>query len=119
MFKIARYYLLMRFYRQIKSSLFSLAVSLILMVIALYFFGDLATMSEPDGRMKWIAAKWTATVMLLGISAYHMRKIAQKLTLPFTKEEVQAENTKKRVVLQKPTLQSRTDLVIAKYRKRI
>jgi len=118
MFKMAKYYMLLRFYSQSKRSLLAIAISLSAMILLSYIFSDYTAMSDRQDRYTWITLKWIVMLSLFGIVLYHIRKVMQYISLPFTNREETQIDKRKEKLLQKERLHSRADLIIEKYRSR-
>ncbi len=120
MFKLAKYYVLVNIYKRARFSVLLVLVSLILMLITSLVFADLMAMANGSGKTVLIALKWFILFTLLGLMAYHLRKILRSASRPFGTTESKAEivnNKKRERLMSKENLHSRSDLVLEKYRR--
>ncbi len=120
MFKIAKYYMLVNIYKKAKFSIVLVLVSMTGMVLTSFVFSDILSMSEGGSRSLLIIVKWLILFLLIGVIGYHLRKIIKSASLPFAGErETEVVPDKKRErVMEKVSLQSRSERILEKYRDR-
>jgi len=114
MLKLAKYYLLINLYRKNKRSLLIVLVSIVMMITISFIFSDLTGMAESKERYFLVGIKWLLLFCLLGLIAYQLRKISQQSALPFEKNA--SFDVKREQLMAKEKLQSRSDMIINKYR---
>jgi NADH:ubiquinone oxidoreductase subunit H len=120
MFKLAKYYVLVNIYKRARFSVLLVLISLVLMFITALIFSDLMAMVNVSGRTVLIAMKWLILFILIGLMAYHLRKILRSTSHPFGTTEGKSEivvNKKRERLMAKENLHSRSDLVLEKYRR--
>ncbi len=115
MLKLAKYYLLLNLYRKNRRRLLILLASIVMMIMISLIFSDLTGMAESGERYLLVGTKWILLFWLLGLIAYQLRKISQQSTLPFDKNV--SLDVKREQLMAKEKLQSRTEMIVEKYRK--
>jgi len=115
MFKMAKYYVLVNFYRKARKNIVLILVSLMMMVMLSYLFSDLVAMDEHMGYL--IIVKWMMYFTLLSVIIWNVQKMKSVAILPFGKENVETVvDVKKENILKKEQLLSRRELILNKYR---
>jgi len=114
MFKFAKYYLIINLYRKNKRSLLIVLVAIVMMITLSLIFSDLIVMAEDTERYFLVGIKWLLLFGLLGLIGYQLRKIFLQSSLPFEKNR--STNVKREQLMTKEKLQSRSEMIINKYR---
>ena len=115
MFKMAKYYVLVKLYRKARKNIIVILVSLMMMVLLSHLFADLVVMEAYIGH--FITLKWVMYLILLSVIIWNVKKIQRISILPFGKEhDVIIVDIKKENILKKEQLLSRSELILNKYR---
>ncbi len=118
MFKIAKYYFLLSWYKKTKRNIVALIVFAVLFVVSTYMFGDLIAMA--DDKLGLVIAKWITILVLLTVIAFNMVQLFKVVPVPFKKEESdRVADQRKEKIISKEHLLSRSDLIVNKYRDNI
>jgi len=115
MLKLAKYYLLINLYRKNRRRVRILLASIVMMITISLIFSDLTGMAEGGEKYLLVGIKWLLLFCLLGLIAYQLRKISQQSTLSFGKKV--SLDAKREQLMAKEKLQSRSEMIIHKYRR--
>ena len=115
MFKIAKYYFLLNWYKKTKRNMIAIIVFTVLFIVSTYMFADLIAMA--DEKLGLVIAKWIAILVLLAVIAFNVGQIFKAVPTPFKKEENdQVVDLRKEEIVSKKHLVSRSELIVNKYR---
>ncbi len=120
MFAILRWYLLLRIWASSKSTILVLAALWILYIFVNHFFKDLIAITQQESIPNLIYFKWVFISVLLIATCFLIYKIYRDVLSnlgmqePDSNEEVEVISRKK-VMLSKPTLKSRSEAIIENY----
>ena len=118
MLRFAKYYLLINLYRNSKHNLLIVLVSIVMMTAISCIFSDLTAMATSGERYFLVGIKWFLLFCLLGLIAYQLRKISLQRSLAFKRSTPNKHDSiQKEKLMTKERLQSRTELIVKKYKE--
>jgi len=117
MFKLAKYYVLLNLYQNAKRNVIIILSSIVLFVMLIFIFSDLMAMAQGQEKYVFLIAKWIVLLSLLVVIGWNTKVALKKVRHPFEKEDKQkVPDERKEKLLAKEQLQSRSDLILDKYR---
>jgi len=119
MFRIAKYYLLVNLYTKTKRNLFALLMAMFLIPFIVYLSADLLQTLAPESRTVVLVIKWILLLGLMAVIGFNIRQMAQVIRTSFSlkREELPEKDPRKEAILAKEKLQSRSELILQKYRE--
>jgi hypothetical protein len=123
MFKVLKYLLLANLYSRAKKSFISLLICIVSLVLVTFIMSDIISVASGMTLHLLIIIKWLLVIGLMGFISYHILKIINIATTPFSKDtKAQAANTskvdsKKERILNKEKLFTKSDSILEKYIK--
>lgn len=123
MFKALKYLLLANLYSRAKRSFISLLVCIVSLVLVTFIMSDIIGVASGMTLYSLIIIKWLLVIGLMGFLSFHILKIINIATTPFSKDtKAQVADTlkvdsKKNRILNKEKLFTKSDLILQKYMK--
>jgi len=119
MFRFAKYYLLVNLYTKAKRNLFAMLTAIVLLPVVVYLSSDLLQTLAPESRTAVLAVKWMLLLGLMAVIGFNIRQMMRIVGTSFSLkgETVQEQDTRKETILAKEKLQSRSELILQKYRE--
>lgn len=116
MFKIVKYYILLKIYQRAKKNIIAVIISGFLLVLSSYIFSDLIDIAD-DSRYGLIVVKWILLLLLWSIIVFNMVKLFKAIPRPLKKEKKNTvQDTRKGRILHKKHLRSRSEIILNKYK---
>ncbi len=121
MLKLAKYYLLVNLYTKAKRNLFALFSAMVLIPFIVYLSADLQQTLAPENRTAVLAVKWMLLLSLMAVIGFNIRQMARIVGTSFSlkREAMQEKDTRKETILAKERLQSRSKLILQKYKEKL
>lgn len=117
MFKVARYYILLNLYQKVKRNIIAVMLSVFLLIVTIYLFGDLIDMAEENNKYYFVYTKWIFLFFLLSLIAINIIKILNTIRIPFSNDQKETDvDVRKEKIIAKEHLLSRSDLILDRYR---
>jgi hypothetical protein len=114
---MAKYYFLLHWYQKTKKNVISILLFTLLFLVSTYMFADLIAMSED--KLGLVIAKWIAIVLLLAVITFNVQQIFKAIPVAFQKSgDTEPADARRKKIVIKEHLISRTELIMKKYRDR-
>jgi len=118
MLKLFKYLYLANLYKSAKKSFIMLFVYLISLVLIVFIINDIISVSTTASVYFFILIKWVATVVLLVLIVLTLIKIIDTALNPISGgKTLKKEDPKKKRILAKEKLTSKSDTILRKYMK--
>jgi len=122
MFTILKWYLLLQIWASSKSTILVLVALWILYIFANHFFKDLIVITQQESIPDLIYFKWVFISVLLIATCFLIYKIYCDVLSDLGMQESESNEkveaiSRKKVMLSKPTLKSRSEMIIEKYQR--
>ena len=119
MFRLAKYYLLVSLYNKVKRNLFALLIAIVLILFVVYISADLLQTIASESRIMVLAVKWILLLGLMAVIGFNIREMVRVAGTAFSlkEEELKEKDPRKETILSKEKLQSRSELILQKYRE--
>lgn len=115
MFRFLKYLFVMNRLRHAKSALAVVIASLVLLVLFLFISSDISAYVSPEHTSEWLILKWSVVMTLIIVMGLGMRRIFILFTRPFGRDQENIDRRKK-ALLTKEVLYSKSERIIAKYK---
>ena len=115
-----KYLFLANVYKKTRRRVMFLVVTLVMLIMTTLLFNDLIGATSGLIKYLFILTKWSLVVTYLWIIVHNLKKIwkVARSTMPLPSRVSDPLNPKKEILMAKVTLQSRSDLIINKYKER-
>ena len=115
MFKFAKYYFILNWFKKAKRNMLAIVVLVVLLFVSSYMFNDLIAMANE--KFELVVAKWIVIVLFLGVITFNLIQMFKAIP-SFFRREVKSKiiDEKKERIVTKEYLLSRSDLIIGKYK---
>jgi hypothetical protein len=115
MFRFLKYLFVMNRLRHAKNALVFLIACAIFLVLFLFFFSDITKHINPESLIYWMMFKWTIVIAVLAFMGFSAKRVLTLFTQPFGKDQVSVDQ-RKNVLTAKPTLMSKRERILQKYK---
>ena len=117
MFKMAKYYMFLKLYRDAKRNVLLVLLSIILFIVSVFVFADLMAMAQGNEKYTFLMSKWVLLLSILAAIVWNTKVALKKIRHPFSKgNKHMVKDVRKEKLLAKERLQSKQDLILKKYR---
>lgn len=117
MFKMAKYYMFLKLYRNAKRNVLLVLLSIILFIVSAFVFADLMVMAQGNEKYTFLMAKWVLLLSILAAIVWNTSVALKKVRQSFSIESKQiVKDVRKEKLLSKERLHSKQDLILKKYR---
>ena len=118
MFKALKYLFIMTLFKKAKRSFVSLMIYISLIVIVNLIFNDLISISTETAVYNILFIKWVTNILLLALIILSLLNIFHVATNPLqTKISEKKEDLKKKKILGKEKLYTRSEQILQKYKR--
>ncbi len=109
--------MLVNLYKRAKKNIMGVLLSVLMIVLVSYLFADFIVIASEENSYGLLALKWLILLVLIFVIVVNIRQAVKIVSSPFSRETNEAEiDVKKKRILMKEKLMTKSDRIIAKYR---
>ena len=121
MFKVFKYLFIANLYHKAKRSILGAAIMLLLLVISTFIMNDILSVASGSEKYLFLLLKWVLVLFFMAMVGYFLLKVfnaaSSSISIKSRDTEPMIEDIKKKRILGKNHLLSKSDRIMDKYVK--